>query len=116
MKLFLRTLLLITLITPAGLVMAHSDHGAINDDTAVQIAHKTVQQMTFKDFGYPVGKLDDSWKSVKPDDIEVVEVGDGFYVLRITQSETKQSLSMKIAFTGQVMEADFLPGKFDSAE
>lgn len=109
MKLFLRTLLLITLITSTGLVMAHSDHGAINDDTAVQIAHKTVQQMTFKDFGYPVGKLEDRWKSVKPDDIEVVEVGDGFYVLRITQGETKQSLLMKIALTGQVMEADFLP-------
>lgn len=116
MKWLLRTLLLITLITPAGLVMAHSDHGMINDETAVQIAHKTVQQMTFKDFGYPVGKLDDSWQSVKPNDIEVLEVGDGFYVLRITQSETMQSLSMKIAFTGQVMEADILPGKFDSAE
>lgn len=116
MKQLLRSLLLLTLMTPAGLAMAHSDHGAISDDAAVQIVHKAVQQMTFKDFGYPVGKLDDSWKSVKPDDIEVVEVGDGFYVLRITQSETKQSLSMKIAFTGQVMEADFLPGKFDSAE
>ena len=104
MKLFLRTLLLITLIAPTGLVMAHSDHGTISEDTAVQIAHKTLQQMTFKDFGYPVGKLDDSWKSVKPDDIEVVEVGDGFYVLRITQSGTKQSLSMKIAFTGQLLE------------
>lgn len=116
MKLSLRTLLLITLITSSGLVMAHSDHGMISDDTALQIAHKAVQQMTFKDFGYPVGKLDASWKSVKPDDIEVVEVGDGFYVLRITQSEMEQSLSMTIAFTGQVMEADFLPGKFDAVE
>ncbi len=104
MKQLLRTLLLVIMITPAGLVMAHSNHGTINAETAVQIAHKAVQQMTFKDFGYPVGKLDASWKSVKPDDIEVVEVGDGFYVLRITQSGTKQSLSMKIAFTGQVLE------------
>lgn len=116
MKQLLRTLLFVILITPAGWVMAHSDHGMINDETAVQIAHKAVQQMTFKDFGYPVGKLDDSWKSIKPDDIEVVEVGDGFYLLRITQSEKRQSLSMKIAFTGKVMEVDFLPGKFDSAE
>jgi len=109
MKQLLGTLLLVILITPSGLAMAHSDHGAISDNAAVQIAHKTVQQMTFKDFGYPVGKLDNSWKSVKQDDIEVVEVGDGFYVLRITQGETKQSLLMKIALTGQVMEADFLP-------
>lgn len=104
MKQLLRTLLLVIMITPAGLVMAHSDHGKINAERAVQIAYKAVQQMTFKDFGYPVGKLNASWKSVKPDDIEVVEVGDGFYVLRITQIGTKQSLSMKMAFTGQVLE------------
>lgn len=116
MKQHLRTLLMIILITPVGLAMAHSDHGMINDETAVQIAHKTVQQMTFKDFGHAVGKLDGSWKSINPDDIEIVEVGDGFYVLHITQSETKQSLSMRIAFTGQVVESNFLPGKFDPAE
>ena len=116
MKQLLRTLFLVILTTPAGLVMAHSDHGAISDAAAVQIAHKTIQQMTFKDFGYSVGKLDNSWKSVKPDDIKVLEVGDGFYVLHITQSETKRSISMKISFTGRVVEADFLPNKFDSAE
>tara|TARA_R110000850_G_scaffold145408_5_gene267508 strand:- start:2312 stop:2650 length:339 start_codon:yes stop_codon:yes gene_type:complete len=104
MKQFLRKLLLVTLIAPASLVLAHSNHGKINNETAVQIAHKTVQQMTFKDAGYSVGKLNESWKSVKPDNIKVVEVGDGFYVLRITQNETKQSLSMKIASTGQVLE------------
>ncbi|MDP4639652.1 MAG: DUF6488 family protein [Pseudomonadales bacterium] len=109
MNQLLRTLLLVILITPAGLAMAHSDHGTISADAAVQIAYKTVQQMTFKDSGYPLGKLDNSWKSVNPDDIEVVEVGDGYYVLRISQSESKQFLLMKIAATGQVVEAEILP-------
>ena len=112
MKLFLRTLLLLTLITPAGLVMAHSDHGAINEQTAIQIAGKAVQQMTFKDMGYQAGKLDASWKAVQTSDIEVVEVTDGFYLLRVIHSETKKSLSLKIAFSGQVLEATFLPGKY----
>lgn len=116
MKQLLRTLLLVILTTPAGLTMAHTGHGVINEETALQIAYKTVQQMTFKDFGFPVGKLEDSWKSVKPEDIQIVEVGDAFYVLRITQTETKQSLSMKIAFTGLVMAVDFLPGKYDVVE
>lgn len=109
MKLSLRTLLLITLITPVSLVMAHSDHGAINDDTAVQIAHKAVQQMTFKDFGYPVGKLDSSWKSVQGSDVEVIDSNDKFYFLRVTNRETKKSIYFKIAVTGQVLEASESP-------
>lgn len=104
MKLLARTILLFSLITLTGLVSAHSDHGVINEKTAIEIAQKAVQQMTFKDFGYQAGKLDASWKSVKAADFEVVEVGDGFYVLRIAQSETKQFLSMKIGFSGQVLE------------
>ena len=104
MKQLLRTLLLVILITPASLVMAHSDHGMINDETAVQIAHKAVQQMTFKDFGYPVGKLDSSWKSVQAGDVEVIDSNDKFYFLRVTNRETKKNIYFKIAVTGQVLE------------
>ncbi|MEZ5528646.1 MAG: DUF6488 family protein [Porticoccaceae bacterium] len=105
MKLFLRTLLLLSLFTPAGLALAHGDHGTISETWAKQVAAKTVQQMTFKDMGHQAGKLDASWKSVQPSDIKVVTVGKEFYVLHVTNSETKQSLSIKIAFTGQVLEA-----------
>lgn len=111
MKVFLRTLLLLTLITPAGLVMAHSDHAAINEQTVIQVASKAVQQMTFKDMGYEVGKLDSSWKAVQVSDIEVVDMKDGFYLLRLIHSETKKSLSLKIAFSGQELAVTFLPDK-----
>lgn len=104
MKFFKRTILLLSLITPTSVVLAHGDHGVISEQSAKQIANKTVQQMTFKDFGYQPGKLDASWKSVQTSDIKVVDIGDGFYLLRVTQGETKQSLSMKIALTGQVLE------------
>lgn len=104
MKFFIRTLFVLALITPASLVMAHSDHGAINADAAIQIAQKVVQQMTFKDFGYQAGKLDASWKAVTPADIAVEDVDDGFYLVRVSQSEAAKSLVMKIVFNGQVVE------------
>ena len=104
MNLLARTILLFSLIISTGLVSAHSDHGVINEKTAIEIAQKAVQQMTFKDFGYQAGKLDASWKSVKPENIEVVEVGESFYVLRVTQGDSKESLSLNIGFTGQVLE------------
>ncbi|MBV1931231.1 MAG: hypothetical protein KUG71_05895 [Porticoccaceae bacterium] len=60
MKKILRTMLLLTLITPANMGLAHSDHSTIDAQSAIQIANKSVQQMTFKDLGYQAGKLDAS--------------------------------------------------------
>ncbi len=111
MKLFLRTLLLLTLITPASRIMAHSDHGKIDEQTAIQIAGKTVQQMTFKEMGYGVGKLDASWKAVQENDIELAGVEGDYYLLLVTHSGSKKALSLKIAFSGQVLDATFLTDK-----
>lgn len=111
MTFFIRTILLFTLITPASLVLAHGDHNVIDQDTAVQIAHKTVQRMTFKDVGYKAGKLDASWKSIKPENIKVVKVENGFYLLSVSQGEKKPSLAMKIAFNGHVQEVTKTPAK-----
>ncbi len=105
MKQLIRTIFLLTLITPAGAVIAHSDHGAISEESAIQIASKTVKQMTFKDMGYEAGRLDAGWKSVPIEDIEVVDVGDGFYVVSVTNKETQESVYFKIGANGKVLEA-----------
>lgn len=105
MKLFLRTIFLLALITPAGVAIAHSDHGAISEQSAIQIASKTVKQMTFKDMGYQAGQLDAGWKSVSSEDIEVVDIRDGFYVVSATNKEAKKSVYFKIGANGQVLQA-----------
>ncbi|MDO8862060.1 DUF6488 family protein [Haliea sp. E1-2-M8] len=105
MKLFFCAILLLTLITPAGVVVAHSDHGVISPQSAIQIASKTVRQMIFKDMGYKAGQLDTSWKSVPIEDIEVVDVRDGVYVVSATNKETMGSVYFKIAANGKVLEA-----------
>jgi len=105
MKNFLRTLLLLTIITPASMVLAHSNHGTIDAQSAIQIASKSIQQMTFKDLGYQAGKLDASWKSVPIEDIEVIDSKEGFYVLRAANKSTNKSLYLKISVTGKVLKA-----------
>lgn len=105
MKNFLRTLLLLTIITPASMVLAHNDHSTISEQSAIKIASKSVQQMTFKDLGYQAGKLDASWKSVRAEDIEVIDSKEGFYMLRAANKATNKSLYLKITVTGEVLEA-----------
>lgn len=103
MKQILCALLLVILIQLAGLVMAHSDHGMINSETAVQIAHKTVLRMTFKDMGFKAGKLSEGWKSVPEDAVEVVGSTHSYYVLRVVQSVLGEALVLKIANSGEVL-------------
>lgn len=110
MKRLLRTMLLVTLICPTSLVFAHSDHGTISQQTVKQIAAKSVQQMTFKDMGYQVGKLDAIWKSAQTSDVEILGFSGEFYQLRVTNRETRQRVYLKVAVTGQVLDATENPG------
>jgi hypothetical protein len=105
MKLVLRTILLLTLTIPASVLMAHDDHGAISEDSAVQIANKTVKQMTFRDMGFQAGQLDSGWKSVSIENIDVVDSRDGFYVVRVTNKSAQETVYLKIGMKGNVIEA-----------
>ena len=105
MKLILRTILLLTLTTPASVLMAHDDHGSISEDAAVQIANKTVKQMTFKNMGFQAGQLDSGWKSVSIENIDVVDSRDGFYVVRVTNKSAQETVYLKIGMKGNVIEA-----------
>lgn len=105
MKLVLRTILLLTLTTPVSVVMAHNDHGAINEDAAIQIANRTVKKMTFKDMGFQAGQLDSGWKSVSIENIDVVDSRDGFYVVSVSHQNTQEMVYFKIGLRGRVLEA-----------
>jgi hypothetical protein len=73
MKVIIRTLLLVACIGQ-GVAIAHVGHDMISNKTALNIASKSVKQLTFKDFGYGVGKLDESWKSAADANFSVIEV------------------------------------------
>lgn len=78
---------------------------AIDTQSAIQIASKSIQQMIFKDLGYQAAKLDASWKSVRIEDIEVVDFKDTFFMLRAVNKAINKSVYLKITVTGKVLEA-----------
>lgn len=85
-------------------VAAHSDHGVISAQAAINIVSKSLPQMTFKEFGFEVGKLDASWKSLTSADLSVVSVEDSFYVVSANNTETDGMIYFQIANNGQVMD------------
>jgi hypothetical protein len=84
-------------------VTAHSAHGDISGQAAINIVSKSLPQMTFKEFGFEVGKLDASWKLLTSSDMSVVSVKDSFYVVSANNTETGGSIYFQIANNGQVM-------------
>ena len=87
----------------SGNALAHGYHGVISGQQATRIAAKSVKQMTFKDFGFEVGKLDESWKDLTPEKFSVVSVEEEFYVVSASNSDAAKQVFFKIANNGQVL-------------
>ena len=70
MKKLMATALLLTSVASSG-VWAHGSHGVVGEDAAKASAARAVQKMTFQDIGFEAGKLDESWQSLKADQIKL---------------------------------------------
>jgi hypothetical protein len=102
MKIIIRVLFLIACIGQSA-AFAHGGHNEISSETALNIASKSVQQLTFKDFGYQVGKLDASWKSVTDANFNVVEVLEKTFVVSATNTSKNEVIYFEIAKNGQML-------------
>ena len=102
MKVIVRTLLLVACIVQSA-AFAHQGHNEITSETALIIANKSVQQLTFKDFGYEVGKLDVSWKLLSESSFSVVEVLEKMFIVSATNTPKSEIIYFEIAKNGQVL-------------
>ncbi|MCU7976138.1 DUF6488 family protein [Shewanella sp. SW36] len=99
---------LITVVALCGLLMngsalAHADHGVMSGQGAIKVAAKSLNQMTFKDFGFEVGKLDGSWKDVPESQLSIVTFEGNFYVVSAVNPTTKKQVFLKIASNGELL-------------
>ena len=87
-----------------GKVLAHSDHGVIDGQTALRIASKSTKQLAFKDFGFEVGKLDASWMELNKDNYTVVEVLENSYIISAENLAKEKTIFFQIANSGQLIK------------
>jgi len=84
-------------------VYAHSTH-AVGETTAITIVQRAIPQLTTKDFGFEVGRLDMSWNSITEGDVTMVETDGDFYIMSATNPESKAAIFFLIGINGQVLE------------
>ncbi|WP_350544905.1 DUF6488 family protein [Pseudoalteromonas sp. 5-MNA-CIBAN-0065] len=99
-KLISIVLVCITLMSTG--VLAHSDHGHVSDQQAISIAAKSIKKLTFKDYGFEVGKLNDSWKNISSEVFSVVSEGDNYYVIKALNDD--EQVYFKITKNGQLLD------------
>jgi hypothetical protein len=102
MKVLIRTIMLITLLGQCS-AYAHQDHDVISSQTALNIASKSVKQQTFKDFGYAVGKLDTSWKSLSYSSFNVLQILEKTFIISVTNATIGQVIYFEIAKNGKIL-------------
>jgi hypothetical protein len=102
MKFIINTMLLIAFIGQ-GVAFAHVNHDVISSETALTIANKSVKQLTFKDLGFEVGKLDASWKSLTDANFSVTEVLETTFIISATNATNSEVIYFEIAKNGKVL-------------
>lgn len=102
MKFIIGTILLIVFIRPS-VAFAHANHDVISSETALIIANKSVKQLTFKDLGFEVGKLDASWKSLSDANFSVKEVLDATFIISAANTTNSEVIYFEIANSGKVL-------------
>lgn len=96
-------LLTVWLFGLQSVAMAHSNHDVISGQKALSVANRSVKQLTFKDFGFEVGKLDASWKELKIEDFSVAEVLHEGYIVKATNNANSDTIFFHIGANGQVL-------------
>mgnify|MGYP007087007817 FL=1 len=105
------TALFMALILNTGVAFAHGGHGKISAKQALQVAAKTTQQLTFKDFGFKVGKLDESWKTLTAEDFKLLGVEANRYVISAVNKTENKKIYFLMTMTGEMLQINS-EGKF----
>ncbi|UUO25033.1 hypothetical protein FGD67_18820 [Colwellia sp. M166] len=100
------TALFITLMFSTSLVFAHGDHEKISPKAAIQVAAKATQQLTFKDLGFKVGKLSESWKNLTTDDLKLQSADGNRYIISANNKSDNQTIYFLMTISGEVLNVN----------
>lgn len=100
------TALFIALMFSTSPAFAHSDHGKVSPKAAIQIAAKVTQQLTFKDFGFKVGKLNENWKRLSSDDFKLHGAEANRYVVSANNKFENKTIYFLMTVSGEVLKVN----------
>jgi hypothetical protein len=98
--------LFIALLFNTGSAFAHGEHGKISVKEAIQVAIKATQKLTFKDFGFEVGKLTESWKTLTKDDFKLYAAQANRYIVRASNKANSKTIYFLMSMSGEVLKVN----------
>ncbi|MFT6268084.1 MAG: hypothetical protein ACJAVV_000889 [Alphaproteobacteria bacterium] len=102
MNVIIRTILLIGFFGQS-FAFAHEGHDVISSEKALNIANTSVKQLTFKDLGFEIGKLDATWKSLSDSNFSVIQILDETFIISATNVINNDVIYFEIAKDGKVL-------------
>ena len=98
--------ILFTFLFSNGFVLAHDDHGKVSAKAAIQIAVKVTQQLTFKDFGFKVGKLSKTWQRLTTNDFKLYAAEANRYIVSANNKSEKKTIYFLMSMSGEVLKVN----------
>ncbi|MFT5636845.1 MAG: hypothetical protein ACI89T_002314 [Cognaticolwellia sp.] len=98
--------LFITLIFSTSSAFAHTEHGKISPKAAIQITAKATQQLTFKDFGFKVGKLSENWKNLTIEDFKIHAAKANRYIVSANNKSENKTIYFLITMFGEILKVN----------
>lgn len=98
--------LFIILMFSTSSTFAHTGHGEISPKAAIEIAAKATKQLTFKDFGFKVGKLSDSWKNLTTEDFKLHATEASRYVVSANNRSENKTIYFLMTMSGDVLKVN----------
>ncbi|KGJ94193.1 DUF6488 family protein [Thalassotalea sp. ND16A] len=102
----LMVMLFIGLMLNMGTALAHGAHGKISEKQAIQVAIKATQKLTFKDFGFNVGKLDESWESLTTEDFKLYAAQVSRYIISASNKADNKTIYFLMTMSGEVLKVN----------
>ena len=99
-------MLFVGLMLNTGTALAHGDHGKISAKQAIQVANKVTQKLTFKDLGFNVGKLDESWKALSTEDFKLFAAQANRYIVSASNKANSKTIYFLMSMSGEVLKVN----------
>lgn len=88
----------------SGPTLSHGSHGVVNESGAIEVATRTVQKMTVRDMGYTAGKLSPEWRKIDESQVTLVESGEGYYLVQVTNATDGETVQVKVLSNGTISD------------
>ena len=79
----------------------------MNEAQIMALGVTAASQFSTQDTGLPIGKLPESWASLKEKNVSIDKKGRGYYILKIENEVDERILYILVSNTGRVYDANF---------